>query len=295
MNPLLQAQDLSLPPRLQGFSLTLNTGEVTGLLGINGAGKSSALMALAGVLPGVRGSLQIKGQELSRQLALRRHIGWLPQHPALYPDLSVRENLVFFGALRLQAPAGNEQVEQTLQRFSLTPLQRRLTHRLSGGERMRLALACTLIHEPEILLLDEPTAGLDPLQAEQLRELIQQECGQRGVLIASHLLPDIEQLCERVLLMDAGCIVADEPLTGAPRLVRLSLLRPPADTQLTAIDGIARVVSRHNAELLIELSPTAPDDLSETVAGYSWGLLAWEPTRADLLARFRALSTGEVA
>ena len=160
---------------------------------------------------------------------------------------------------------------------------------------MRLALACTLIHEPEILLLDEPTAGLDPLQAEQLRELIQQECGQRAVLIASHLLPDIEQLCERVLLMDAGRIVADEPLTGAPRLVRLGLQRPPADTQLTAIAGITRVVSRRDGELLIELSPTAPDDLAETVSGYGWGLLAWEPTPADLLARFRALSTGEAA
>jgi ABC-2 type transport system ATP-binding protein len=158
---------------------------------------------------------------------------------------------------------------------------------------MRLALACTLSHEPQILLLDEPTAGLDPLQAEQLRELIQRESAQRAVLIASHLLPDIEQLCGRVLLMDGGRIVADQPLQTPQPLVRLRLLRPPADTELTDLDGIERVVTRNDRELLIETSPAAPAALAETVAAQGWGLLAWQPERSDLLARFRALSTGE--
>jgi len=295
MNPLLQARNLSLPPRLQALSLTLDSRQVTGLLGVNGAGKSSALMALAGVLPGIHGSLQVKGQELLQHRGLRRHIGWLPQLPPVYPDLSVRENLAFFGALHLQTALDTERLEQTLQRFSLTPLQRRLAHRLSGGERMRLALACTLIHEPQILLLDEPTAGLDPLQAEQLRELIQQQCAQRAVLIASHLLPDIEQLCTRVLLMDAGRVVADEPLTSEHRLVRVYLQHPPPDQALSAINGVARVVSRHQDELLIELHPDAPATLAETVAAQGWGLRSWEPGPSGLLARFRELSTGEAA
>jgi ABC-2 type transport system ATP-binding protein len=293
MNAVLQARDLSLPPRLQALSLTLETGQVTGLLGVNGAGKSTALMALAGVLPGMRGSLELMGQELARQRRLRRHIGWLPQQPPLYPDLSVRENLRLFTALHLQSPPAKAHIEQALQRFALEPLQARLAHRLSGGERMRLALACTLSHEPQVLLLDEPTAGLDPLQAEQLRALIQRESAQRAVLIASHLLPDIEHLCQRVLLMDGGRIVADEPLQTPRPLVRMQLQRPPTDAELTDIAGIARIVSRTDKELLIETGADAPADLAETVAARGWGLLAWQPERSDLLARFRALSIGE--
>ena len=295
MNPVLQARDLILPPRLDAFSLTLHNHETVGLLGVNGAGKSTALMALAGVLPGARGELRIFGQQLSRQAGLRRHIGWLPQHPPLYPDLSVFENLTFFAALHLQHPADSALLEATLQRFSLGNLRRRLAHRLSGGERMRLALACALVHEPDILLLDEPSAGLDPLQAERLRELIQRECAERTVLIATHLLPDIEQLCQRVVLMDGGRIVADEPLQSHRPRVRIGLLRPPADVDLNAVDGIARVVSRSNDGCLLELEPEAPPDLAERIAARGWGLTRWQPETADLLARFRALSAGEQA
>jgi ABC-2 type transport system ATP-binding protein len=230
-----------------------------------------------------------------RQRALRRHIGWLPQQPPLYPDLSVRENLQLLAALHQQSRPAAEHIRRALQRFSLEPLQARLVHRLSGGERMRLALACTLSHEPQVLLLDEPTAGLDPLQAEQLRELIRRESAQRAVLIASHLLPDIEQLCERVLLMDSGRIVADQPLRTVRPLVRVQLQRPPADSELTGLAGIERVVERRDTELLIEIGPDAPDALAEQVAARGWGLLAWQPEGSDLLARFRALSTGEAA
>lgn len=293
MNPVLQASDLTLPPRLDAFSLTLGSHETVGLLGINGAGKSTALMALAGVLPGVRGDLRVLGQALSRRPELRRNIGWLPQHPPLYPDLSVRENLGFFAGLHLQHRPAEALIDRTLQRFMLGDLRERLAHRLSGGERMRLALACTLIHEPELLLLDEPSAGLDPLQAERLRELIQRECAERTVLIASHLLPDIEQLCGRVLLMDGGRIVADEPLDRQRPLVRIGLLRPPADGALGSVTGIARIVSRDDDSWLVELEPGAPADLAEQVAARGWGLTRWQPESSDLLARFRALSAGE--
>ena len=288
MKPALQAIDLTLPPRLPAFSLALEPGRTTGLLGVNGAGKSTILMALASALSGMRGWLLIDGEDARSRPALHRRIGWLPQQPPLYPDLTVQENLAFFAGLH-----GHSTIDTVLQRFSLEALRTRLAHRLSGGERMRLGLACTLAHDPPILLLDEPTAGLDPLQAEQLRELIQRETPRRTVLIASHLLPDIEQLCIRVPLIDRGRIVADGPLASGRRLVQLRLQRPPDDAQLLAMEGIAGIVSCKHGSLLIELEAQAPETLAERVACQGWGLQSWQPEASDLPARFRALSTGE--
>lgn len=293
MEAVLQAQALSLPPRLKNLSLRLRGNETIGLLGINGAGKSTALMALAGVLPDTQGELRVMGETLSNAPALRRHIAWLPQQPALHPDLSVAENLAFFAGLRLMRRPDSRQLAQTLERFDLGPLRKRLAHRLSGGERMRLALASVLLNEPRILLLDEPTAGLDPLQAERLRGLLQRESSERAVLIASHLLPDIEQLCERILLMHAGSVIADEPMHTAKPRVRVGLAHPPSDAALLALPGVARIVSANHGERILELAPGFPENLAEQVAARGWGLQRWEPGGSDLLARFRALSTGE--
>ncbi len=295
METLLRAHQLKLPPRLKGLSLTLHRGETLGLLGINGAGKSTALSALAGALPGMRGRIEIAGAPLADNRALRRHIGWLPQHPPLYPDLSVEENLRFFAGLQLGRIPNAAQVKAMLERFGLGPLRRRLAERLSGGERMRLGLACVLAHDPQVLLLDEPTAGLDPLQAEQLRELIRELAAERAVLIATHLLPDVELLCDRALLMHAGEIVAEEPVAHDRHCLRAAFARPPEDRELLALPGIARILERRAGEVFLELAPDAPSHLLESIAARGWGLTAWHPQRADLLARFRALSTGEVA
>lgn len=295
METLLSAHQLKLPPRLKGLSLTLRRGETLALLGINGAGKSTALSALAGVLPGMQGRLEITGTPVADDRALRRRIGWLPQQPPLYPELSVVENLRFFAGLQRKRPPSETEAMAMLERFGLGPLHRRLAGRLSGGERMRLGLACVLAHEPQVLLLDEPTAGLDPLQAEQLRELIRELTAERAVLIATHLLPDVELLCDRALLMHEGEIVAEEPVGHDQRCLRAAFVRPPEDQALLALPGIAKILDRKGGELLLELSPDAPPHLLESIAARGWGLTAWHPQRADLLARFRALSTGELA
>jgi ABC-2 type transport system ATP-binding protein len=289
--PALQALGLQLPPRLRDLNLTLHRGEICGLLGINGAGKSSALMALAGVLPGVRGALRVHGQELAGDPTLRRHIGWLPQHPPLYPELSVYENLTFFAGLR--GITRRATLERQMRRFELEPLAQRLARRLSGGEQMRLALACVLIHEPDILLLDEPTAGLDPVQTAALHALIRREREQRCIVLASHLLPDIEALCQRAVLMHAGRIVADEALVGSGQQVRITLAHPPARDQLLALAGVRDAQALDSGHWLLHLSEDAPPDLLEQIAGRGWGLRTWEPQTHRLLVRFRALSSGE--
>ncbi|RMG36979.1 MAG: ABC transporter ATP-binding protein [Gammaproteobacteria bacterium] len=294
METLLRARQLTLAPRLKGLSLTLHRGEALALLGVNGAGKSTALSALAGTLPGVRGRLEIAGTPLQHNRALRRHIGWLPQHAPLYPELTVEENLRFFAGLQLGQRRASEATAGLLQRFELDRLRGRLAGRLSGGERMRLGLACVLAHEPEVLLLDEPTAGLDPLQAERLRELIHELAEARGVLIATHLLPDVERLCDRALLLHEGEIVAEEPIGADCHCLRVAFERPPDDQTLLELPGVVRVIGQHGGERLLELSATAPSDLLERVAARGWGLTLWHPQPSDLLARFRALSTGEM-
>ena len=295
METVLHARRLALPPRLKGLDLRLRRGEVVALLGINGAGKSSALAALAGVLPGVRGRLEVLGRPLAADRRLRRHIGWLPQQPPLYPEMTVAENLAFFAGLQRPRPLPPAERDALLERFGLAALSRRLAHRLSGGERMRLGLACVLAHEPDILLLDEPSAGLDPLAAEQLRTLIRDAGSGRAVLIATHLLPDVELLCQRVLLMHRGELLADEPLARDRRCVVAAFARPPEEAALRALPGVAEAARRAGGEWLLTLTPEAPADLAEQVAARGWGLTAWHPQRDDLLARFRALSTGEAA
>lgn len=286
MPAILSATQLRLPPRLRDISLTLRPGETTGLLGVNGAGKSSVLAALAGVLPLKAGEVQVHGQPLHAQPQLRRHIGWLPQRAPLYDDMSVMENLQFAAQLHKASP---KTLGESLEQFELGDLRRRLARKLSGGERMRLGLACCLIHQPDILLLDEPTAGLDPLQAQQLRQLITSLAPQRAVLIASHLLADIETLCQRALMLDRGLIVANEPLILEHTLMLAQFSSPPDDASLLRVAGVERVHSRSGPQLVLQLSADAVAQMPEKLACQGWGLCLWKPLENPLLRHFQAL------
>ena len=292
MEPLLSATKLCLPPRLRDIDIDLHHGEVLGLLGVNGAGKSSVLAALAGVLPLAGGEVRYHGRSLHTHPRLRRHIGWLPQHAPVYGDMTVQENLHFRAALQ---GCDSKAVDSALDQFNLGGLRRRLAARLSGGERVRLGLACCLVHRPQVLLLDEPTAGLDAVQSEQLHQLIRNLAGERAVLIASHLLPDIEALCQRALLLHQGRIVADEPVSAPGRHMLAEFSHPPGDQALLQVPGVAAVCSRDNHRVILELTPDAPPAMPEKLAGQGWGLRRWQAASGDLLTRFRQLSSGEQA
>jgi ABC-2 type transport system ATP-binding protein len=289
MEAILTARHLQLPPRLQDISIELQAGQTLGLLGINGAGKSSVLAALAGVLPLRAGKVSYQGRSLHAEPQLRRHIGWLPQHAPLYEDMSVRENLDFARGLH---GCDHKVLQQSIEQFDLGNLQKRLARRLSGGERMRLGLACCLIHQPDVLLLDEPTAGLDPLQAQQLRELIAALSPQRAVLIASHLLSDIESLCQRALLLDQGQVVADEPVNTEQPLMLAEFSSPPDDASLLRIAGVERVHSRDGSEVVLQLGADAVPHMPEKLACHGWGLRLWKPMDNELLRRFHLLGQG---
>lgn len=290
MQAILDAKQLHLPSRLDNLSLQVGDGEVLGLLGTNGAGKSSVLAALAGVLPLTSGEVRFDGKRLADHPRLRREIGWLPQRVPLYEDMTVLENLRFAAGLY---GCGSADVSRSMHDFALSPLQRRLVRRLSGGERMRLGLACCLVHRPRILLLDEPSAGLDALQSARLRNLIGELAQHHTVVIATHLPADVDTLCQRVVLLHAGRLVADEPVTTGRRRMLAHFTRVPDNNTLLGIAGIAAVQTQQGNQVIFELEPEASPSLAEALCGQGWGLQRWQPAEAEWRKRFLALSDGD--
>jgi len=292
MNVLLSANKISLKPRLTAFSLDLSAGQVIGLLGVNGAGKSTALSLLAGGQAPSNGEISLAGQALSE--SNRQRIGWLPQQSTTYPEMTVDENLSYTAAIHgLKKNRAQHAISAVIEQFSLSHLRQRLSARLSGGERRRLDLACTLLHSPDVLLLDEPTAGLDPLQAEHLRQLIKQLSVERGIVLASHLLPDIEQLCSHAILMDAGRVIESAAIRLNQHDMQAVFSQPPSDSELLNIFGIEQIVSRNNNTLILRLKKDAPKIMPEKLSCHGWGLQSWQPAHNNILQRFRALSIGE--
>jgi ABC-2 type transport system ATP-binding protein len=220
MEALLQVEDLGFGParrpRLQNVSFALAAGERLAVLGVNGAGKSTLLQLLAGTRAPVTGTVRLRGETLhGGPAALRRHLGYLPQRPPLYPELTARENLEWAGRLRgLRGAALQRAVDAGLRRVGLESVGARLAGRLSGGMAHRLGLAQAVIHAPALLLLDEPTAGLDPLQTEQIRDLLATLAPESALVLATHLLDDVRLLCGRVLVLDDGRTRADQAVTA---------------------------------------------------------------------------------
>jgi len=235
MKPLLLARQLSYGvasrPRLSNFDLQLQRGDRLGLLGVNGAGKSTLMQVLAGILAPSDGEVRILGQRLDQAgPTLRRHIGYLPQRVPIYPELTVRENMDWAGRLRgLKGQPLRTAAEGALQQVELGAFSRRLAGRLSAGMEQRLGLAQAIMHQPDILILDEPTAGLDPLQTEQVRDLLRNLSADTSVILATHLLDDVQQLCNRVILLDEGRKTAEHEVT--PDIDLLQYFRQQAHSQ----------------------------------------------------------------
>lgn len=191
-------------------SFTVGTGEVVGLLGPNGAGKSTILRILAGFLPATSGTVRVGGYDVFLEAdAVRRQIGYMPENNPLYPDMRVGEYLRFRARLKgLRRAVCRARVSAVLEQCGLTDVTRRIIGTLSKGYRQRVGLADALVHEPRLLLLDEPTIGLDPHQLRAVREMIRTLARERTIVISSHILPEIEATCGRVLILYGGRILA---------------------------------------------------------------------------------------
>ena len=197
---------------LRGVNLEMHTGEVVGLLGPNGAGKSTLMRLITGYLPATSGRVEVCGFDVAdHPLETKRRVGYLPEHNPLYDDMYVRESLRFVAGLhRLDDRQGR--VERVLNEVGLLPEVHKKVGQLSKGYRQRVGLAQALIHDPEVLILDEPTSGLDPNQLVDIRALIRRLGQDRLVVLSTHVMQEVEAMCDRVVLIRKGEIVADAPL-----------------------------------------------------------------------------------
>jgi ABC-2 type transport system ATP-binding protein len=210
MSPLLEVRALERRDagrvRVSGLSFAVTRGEVVGLLGLNGAGKSTTLSLAAGALAPTAGCVLIEGADLHRAPhALRARVGFLPEPPPLYPELTVDELLAFAARLRgLDPRAARSAVTRVRERCGLATVGRRLIGQLSKGYRQRVGLAQAIVHDPPLVLLDEPTAGLDPAQCRETRDLVADLGRDHAVLFSSHLLDEVERVCSRVEVLHQG-------------------------------------------------------------------------------------------
>ncbi len=292
-------------------SFRVERGEILGFLGPNGAGKTTTMRVLTGYMPPTAGRAIVAGFDVfERPLEAKRRTGYLPETPPLYPEMTVREYLSFVSEIK-GIPAGERKarVDSSMERTRVTDMANRHCGKLSKGYRQRVGLAQALIHNPDVLILDEPTAGLDPKQIIETRELIKHLAGDHTIILSTHILPEVSQTCERVVIINRGRVVAvDTPANLTRRLsgsetmyVQVDGAGDAAGGTLGQVAGVTRVaeVDRQGGTVGYEVESEPGRDvrrqLAGAVVGAGWGLLELRPVRLSLEEIFLQLTTEERA
>lgn len=261
-------------------------GEVLAFLGPNGAGKTTTMRILTCFMPPTEGRATVAGYDcLEQSMDVKRRIGYLPETPPVYQELTVQEYLRFVGRLRgLAGAVLTTAMSREIERLGLGSVQHRLIGNLSRGYRQRVGLAQALIHDPPVLILDEPTVGLDPKQIIEIRELIKSLAGSHSVILSTHILPEATAVCQRVVIISGGRIVAeDTPDRLSTRLrhsekIALTLTRPTGDVEarLRQVDGVLDVHGNGPAgHFLLEshLGKDIREDIARLAVTNNWGLI----------------------
>ena len=199
---------------VDSISFSVNKGDIVGLLGPNGAGKTTTMRILTCFMPATAGEVRVAGYDVfSQSLEVRRHIGYMPENVPLYPEMRVTEYLQYRGRLKgIRGQALHTRIAQVVESCQLGAVRNRIIEQLSKGNRQRVGLAEALISDPDLLILDEPTIGLDPNQVRKVRELIYEIGKDRTVIVSTHILSEVEMVCERVIIMHEGRIAAEDSM-----------------------------------------------------------------------------------
>ncbi|MDA1094568.1 MAG: ABC transporter ATP-binding protein [Acidobacteria bacterium] len=291
------------------ISFRVEPGEILGFLGPNGAGKTTTMRILTGFLPATEGHARIAGFDVfDHPLEAKRRTGYLPETPPLYPEMTVEEYLRFVARINgLPSGEGRRQAGLAMERTRISDMADRFCGKLSKGYRQRVGLAQAILHNPDVLILDEPTAGLDPRQIIETRRLIRELAGDHTVILSTHILPEVSQTCQRVVIINRGRVVAvDTPDNLTARLqgsqtVYLQIDAPGADVvaALQAVPGVARVseVAGRDGGTGYEVESSDGGDvrreLSHAVVTRGWGLLELRPHQMSLEDIFLQLTTEE--
>src|SRR5215471_1234601 len=290
-------------------SFRVERGEILGFLGPNGAGKTTTMRILTGYMPATEGKAIVAGFDVFEQpVEAKRRTGYLPETPPLYPDMSVLEYLEFVAKIKGVAPTSRAaRVKAIMERTRIADMANRQCGKLSKGYKQRVGLAQALIHNPDVLILDEPTAGLDPKQIIETRQLIKELAGDHTIVLSTHILPEVEQTCQRVVIINKGRVVAvDTPKNLTSRLrgsetmyVQVDASGADIGPSLGRVAGVTRVAEadRRNELVGYEVESESGRDirreLAKTIVSSGWGLTELRPMRMSLEEIFLSLTTDE--
>jgi gliding motility-associated transport system ATP-binding protein len=296
-------------------SFEVQKGQIVGFLGPNGAGKTTTMRMLTCFLPPTSGQATVAGFDVLEQpFEVKKRIGYLPETPPLYPEMRTAEYLAFVGSLKgLSGAELSKRVEYVLDRCAVVDVRDKLLGKLSKGYRQRVGLAQAIIHNPDVLILDEPTSGLDPKQINETRDLIKSLAGDHTIILSTHILPEVEQTCESVLIINKGRLVAKDSVNNLQNRARgaESLLVEVAgrngdvdsasvQSRLEQISGVTRVVfkeklqNRAAFEIESHKDGFVRGDLARAIVAAGWDLNELRPTAVSLEEIFLQL-TGEPA
>jgi ABC-2 type transport system ATP-binding protein len=291
-------------------SFRVERGEILGFLGPNGAGKTTTMRILTGYMPATEGRATVAGYDVfDKPIEAKRRTGYLPETPPLYPDMTVREYLDFVARIKGVSSAERAaRVDAVMRRTHVDDMASRHCGKLSKGYRQRVGLAQALLHNPEVLILDEPTAGLDPKQIIETRDLIRGLAGDHTIILSTHILPEVSQTCHRVVIINKGRVVAvDTPENLTARLrgsetmyVQVDTAGADAGTALAGIAGVTRVAEADRRDGLVgyevesERGHDVRRDLARAVVTSGWGLLELRPMRMSLEEIFLSLTTEDL-
>ncbi|MGA2220724.1 MAG: ABC transporter ATP-binding protein [Verrucomicrobiia bacterium] len=313
MQPMIKVENLTKRyaglTALNNVSFEVNRGEIVGFLGPNGAGKSTTMRILTGFIPASSGRAEVAGLDVFEDsLEVRRHIGYMPENNPLYVDMRVSEYLKFRAKLKDVPRADRkDRIQEVLQMCGLTDVRNRVIGHLSKGYRQRVGMADALLAEPDLLVLDEPTIGLDPVQIRQVRQLIKDLGKRHTILLSSHILPEVEMTCNRVIIIHRGRILASDTPDNlvktlhAGGLVRVEVRAPGAEVQvkLRSVDGVesVEVEAGNDGFVRVTIQPKAGADPREAifkvVAANGWTLRELSRTRTTLEDIFVQITSEE--
>jgi len=290
---------------IRNLSFQVEKGEVVGFLGPNGAGKTTTMNILSCIMPASSGSARICGFDVFEQaLEIRKLIGYLPEAPPLYSDMVVYDYLIFAARLRnISSRKAFSAAEQVIEKCSLKNVRNRIIGRLSKGYQQRVGIAQALVHDPDILILDEPTIGLDPIQIIEIRKLIQELASSHTIILSSHILPEITQICKRVIIISEGQIVAVDSLESLTTRLRkgerllLKVRQSDHETieKLRTLNKVNTVTEQETAQFTIDCEPRADiqDEIAKLALDNNWGIVELKPASMTLEDIFLKLTLEE--
>ena len=313
---MIEVQDLTKTfgerTAVDHISFAVNKGEILGFLGPNGAGKTTTMRMLTSFMPATSGTARIAGFDVfDNSLEVRRHIGYLPENPPVYPDMTVESYLDFVARIKgVPAEKRTQRVTDALEKTNITDKRDELIKRLSRGYKQRVGLAQALVHDPDVIILDEPTVGLDPKQIIEVRHLIKNLAGSHTIVLSTHILPEVSMTCDRVVIINKGKIAAvDTPqnltsqLKGGQRIrVEVQASEQPLREVLAQIPGASRVqieAAPLTGHVLATIEAAEGKDIRSAVAARivekGWPLFELKGVSLSLEDIFLELTTDDAA